>query len=114
MQRDDFHAFYVEVAERGAQSGLARTYRLSCGGETVAVLFGLIDGDRFCYLVLGCDYASFGRFSPGMIMFDDAMRDWFGSGGAVFDFTIGDEAFKAAFGCRRTAMLRFRGDGAAA
>ena len=114
MQRDDFHAFYVEVAERGARSGLARTYRLSSGGETVAVLFGLIDGDRFCYLVLGCDYASFGKFSPGMIMFDDAMRDWFGSGGAVFDFTIGDEAFKAAFGCRRTAMLCFRGDGAAA
>lgn len=114
MQRDDFHGFYVEVAERGAESGLARTYRLSCGDETVAVMFGLIDGHRFCYLVLGCDYASFGKFSPGMIMFDYAMRDWFGSGGTVFDFTIGDEAFKTALGCRCTAMLGFRRDGAAA
>ncbi|HNB25442.1 MAG TPA: GNAT family N-acetyltransferase [Alphaproteobacteria bacterium] len=114
MQRDDFHRFYTEVAERGAESGLARTYRLSSGGGTVAVLFGLIDGERFCYLVLGCDYASFGKFSPGMIMFDYAMRDWFGNGGAVFDFTIGDEAFKTALGCRRTAMLGFRRDGAAA
>lgn len=113
LQHDDFHGFYAEVAERGAASGLARTYRLSCGGETVAVLFGLIDGDRFCYLVLGCDYASFGRFSPGMIMFDGVMRDWFGNGGKVFDFTIGDEAFKTALGCRRTGMLRFRHDSAA-
>ncbi len=114
MQRDDFHDFYTEVAERGAGNGLARTYRLSCGGETVAVLFGLIDGERFCYLVLGCDYARFGKFSPGMILFDFAMRDWFADGGKVFDFTIGDEAFKTAFGCRRTAMLGFRRDGASA
>ncbi len=108
LQVDRFHAFYAEVAERGAASGLARTYRLSCGGETVGVLFGLIQGDRFCYLVLGCDYLRFGAFSPGMILFDRAMAHWFSGGGRVFDFTIGDEAFKAELGAERTPMLRFR------
>jgi CelD/BcsL family acetyltransferase involved in cellulose biosynthesis len=99
--------FYASVAAAGQRSGLARTYRLTCGGETVAVLFGLARRGRFHYLVLGCDYPSFGRFSPGMIMFARAMEDWFGSGGEVFDFTIGDEAFKTALGCARTPMHRF-------
>ncbi len=99
--------FYVAVAASGQRSGLARTYRLTCGGETAAVLFGIVHHRRFHYLVLGCDYATFGRFSPGMIMFAHAMGDWFENGGDIFDFTIGDEAFKAALRCKRTPMHRF-------
>lgn len=108
LQDDRFHRFYADVARSGGAAGPARTYRLRCGAATVAVLFGLIDGPAFRYLVLGCDYARFGAFSPGMIMLDRAMADWFGGGGAVFDFTIGDEPFKAAFGAHRSRMLRFR------
>ncbi len=111
LQEDRFLAFYAEVAQRGAESGLARTYRLTCGDATVAILFGLIEDRRFCYLVLGCDYAAFGKVSPGTLMFDRAMAHWFQSGGAIFDFTVGDEAFKTAFGCVRTPMLRFRRGG---
>jgi CelD/BcsL family acetyltransferase involved in cellulose biosynthesis len=96
--------FYVAVAARGQRSGLARTYRLSCGGDPVAVLFGLVHHRRFHYLVLGCDYPKYGRFSPGMIMFAKVMDHWFDGGGEIFDFTIGDEAFKIALGCERTPM----------
>lgn len=99
--------FYAAVAAAGHTSGLARILRLTCGGQTVAVLFGLAHRRRFHYLVLGCDYASFGRFSPGMIMFARAMEEWFGNGGEIFDFTIGDEPFKTALGCARTPMHRF-------
>lgn len=96
--------FYVEVAMRDR---LARTYRLWCGDDLAAVLFGLVQQRRFHYLVLGCDYPAFGRFSPGMIMFAKAMEHWFEGGGGTFDFTIGDEAFKSALGCERTPMHRF-------
>ncbi|MEZ5832950.1 MAG: GNAT family N-acetyltransferase [Dongiaceae bacterium] len=104
MQHDASFAFYVEVAMRGARSGLARTYMLSCGDRLVAVLFGVIHRRRFHYLVLGCDYASHRRFSPGMIMFAKTMKHWFDDGGDVYDFTIGDEPFKTALGCERTPM----------
>ncbi|HEY3145287.1 MAG TPA: GNAT family N-acetyltransferase [Dongiaceae bacterium] len=107
MQAESSFAFYAEVALRGQRSGLARLYRLSCGEDLVAVLFGLAHQGRFYYLVLGCDYPNYGRFSPGMIMFARVMDDWFGNGGAIFDFTIGDEAFKSALGCARTPMYRF-------
>jgi CelD/BcsL family acetyltransferase involved in cellulose biosynthesis len=112
MQSEAAFEFYVEVAARGQRSGLARSYQLRCGDDPVAVLFGLIHGRRFHYLVLGCDYPKFGRFSPGMIMFATAMDDWFAGGGEVFDFTIGDEPFKGALGCERTPMYRFSHVGA--
>lgn len=100
-------AFYAEIAALGAEARTARTYVLSCGGETIGVLFGLVDDGTFRYLVLGCDYARFGRFSPGMILFDLVLAQWFGAGGTAFDFTIGDEAFKAEFGALRASMHRF-------
>lgn len=107
LQDEAFFEFYIDVAMRGAASGFARTYRLSCGSETIAVLFGITHGRRFCYLILGGDYGAYGRYSPGMIMFDAVMEQWFEGGGQVFDFTIGDEPFKAAFGCGRTPMYQF-------
>lgn len=98
-------AFYAEVAARA--DGAARTYVMTCGDDTVGILFGLVDGGCFRYLVLGCDYARFGRFSPGMILFDRVMAAWFGAGGTAFDFTIGDEPFKSEFGAVRAPMCRF-------
>lgn len=98
--------FYSEVAERGQRSGLSRTYRLACADGTIAILFGLIQGARFCYLLLGCDYPTYGKYSPGLVMLDMVMAAWAAEGGAIFDFTVGDEPFKADFGCEAIPMYR--------
>lgn len=97
--------FYGEVAETGAASGFARTYELSCGGQPVAVCVGVVDGDRFCYLLLGCDYETYGEYSPGMLVLELAMENWFSGGGSVFDLTIGDESYKRAWRCERSPMF---------
>jgi len=91
----------------GARSGLARTWRLASRNGTVAIVFGLIDGARFCYILLACDYVAYARFSPGRVALDRVMAAWAAEGGTMFDFTIGDEAFKAGFGCTRTSMYEF-------
>ena len=104
LQKDCGFRFYLDVATQGTASGLARTYRLTHGGATIAVLFGVIEQKRFCYLLLGCDYEQYGKYSPGQIMFDQVMHDWAERGGQVFDFTIGDEPFKTAVGCRRRPL----------
>ncbi len=100
--------FYIDVATYGARSGLARTYRLVSAGSTVALVFGLIDGGCFRYILLACDYPRFGRHSPGRVALDRVMAAWMDDGGTSFDFTIGDEPFKAAFGCSRRPMHEFR------
>ncbi len=95
-------AFYAEVA--ASEGGLARTFLLRSGEGLAAIMFGLVHGRRFHYVVLACNYAGFARFSPGLMILDMAIEHWIGAGGDVFDFTIGDEPFKAAFGCTRTPM----------
>jgi hypothetical protein len=95
-------AFYADVA--ASENGLARTLQLTCGDRVVAVIFGLAHHRRFHYIVLACDYGRFARYSPGLLMMDRTIAAWSAEGGEVFDFTIGDEPFKAAFGCTRTPM----------
>lgn len=102
-------AFYSEVAARGHLSGLSRTFRLSHEGRTVALLFGLVDGSSFCYIILACNYEQYADFSPGLLIFQRVIERWAQDGGTVFDFTIGDEPYKRELGCTSTPMFRFAG-----
>ncbi|MER0238337.1 GNAT family N-acetyltransferase [Fulvimarina sp. MAC8] len=97
--------FYADIAVAGCASGFARTYKMSFDGEPVAYLFGLCHAGRFNYLLIGGDYDRFGRHSPGLVFYDELIREWIAEGGSVFDFTIGDEAFKADFGTKPTRMV---------
>lgn len=106
LQVDGSAAFYADVA--ASPGGLARTFQLRSGDRIAAVMFGLVHGRRFHYLVLACNYAEFAKFSPGLMIMDLAIEAWIAAGGEVFDFTIGDEPFKAAFGCTRTPMYAIR------
>lgn len=100
--------FYVDVATKGARSGLARTYRLATEDGCIALVFGLVDGGCFRYILLACNYPIHGRRSPGRVALDRVMAAWAADGGTSFDFTIGDEPFKAGFGCSRSPMYEFR------
>lgn len=105
IQEDIVRDFYAAVAVDGAAEGFAAVYRLDIGGVTAGTVFGLCHGGAYHYLLIGCDYENFGRCSPGLILYDRIIRDWIVRGGAVFDFTIGDEPFKADFGTEPTKMF---------
>ncbi|HEY6630253.1 MAG TPA: GNAT family N-acetyltransferase [Rhizobiaceae bacterium] len=94
--------FYADVAAKGG--GFARVYRLKLDGADVAQAFGLVLGGRFHYLLIGADYERFGKHSPGLVLYDLLIEQWIAEGGTVFDFTIGDEAFKLDFGTAPTQM----------
>lgn len=96
--------FYAEIAAAGAESGYGRTYKLTHDREPVGYVFGACHNGRFHYLLIGCDYERFGRHSPGLVMYDMMIEDWIDAGGEVFDFTIGDEAFKSDFATEPTGM----------
>ena len=96
--------FYAEVASGGHAAGLARTYEIAIGGEPLGYAFGLTHGERFNYLLIGCDYESHGRHSPGLVLYDSMIEDWIASHGRIFDFTIGDEPFKKDFGTEPTPI----------
>lgn len=97
-------AFYRSVALNGMSAGFARTYALHIGEEVVGYAFAVTDAGRLNYLLIGCNYVEHGRHSPGLLLYDGMISDWMEQGGDVFDFTIGDEPFKADFGTLPTLM----------
>lgn len=107
IQQEFVLRFYIDVAQKGATTGLASTWLLKAGGKDAGILFGVVLEGRFHYLLIGCDYDNFGHYSPGLIMYDGIMSDWTERGGICFDFTIGDEAFKRKFGTAATTINMF-------
>lgn len=104
IQEDFVREFYTAVAVEGAPEGFAQIWRLTLDGEAIGHVFGTACAGRFCYLLIGCDYERHGRHSPGLILYDTIIEQWIAEGGDVFDFTIGDEAFKADFGTAAIAI----------
>ncbi|HEY9058712.1 MAG TPA: GNAT family N-acetyltransferase [Aurantimonas sp.] len=113
IQTEAVERFYKEIAVGGADAGLAQTYVLSIDDQSVGCVFGLTRKGRFHYLLIGCDYDRFGRHSPGLVMYDMIIERWIQEGGESFDFTIGDEPFKADFGAVPTAMYEIEKAGTA-
>ena len=108
IQQDFAEKFYAEIATRGSRQDFARTYALTLDGQDIGFVFGLTQDGRFLYLLIGCDYETHGRHSPGLLMYDMIIEDWIGDDGNIFDFTIGDEGFKADFGTAPTAIFAIR------
>jgi hypothetical protein len=105
IQDDRVRDFYATVAVEAGDGRLAEIYRLDIGGAPAGYVYGLGHRGRFYYLLIGCDYENHGRASPGLVLYDRIIADWIGRGGDVFDFTIGDERFKADFGTETTPMF---------
>lgn len=105
IQEAPVRLFYEAVARAGAAGGACAVHTLELDGEALATLLTLDDRDgRRLYLLIGCDYARVGRFSPGLVAYDLLMEDHADRGGRVFDFTIGDEPFKRDYGTLAVPM----------
>ncbi|WP_114007578.1 GNAT family N-acetyltransferase [Cohaesibacter intestini] len=104
LQDGSSFRFYVDLACHSAESGFSRTYSFTYDGDIVAVQFGLHDGDRYLYLIMGVDYERMGKYSPGLLMTEDIIRDCIKDGIKTFDLTVGDEPYKAKFGTKPVAI----------
>ncbi len=104
IQQNAVRQFYEQVAAMGADTGFAETWILKSDGDIAAIVFGITHKGSFLYLLIGCDYEQHGRHSPGLQIYDWLIQDWMGRNGTSFDFTIGDEPFKAQFGTQAHGM----------
>lgn len=103
MQLEAYRRFYTSLAEK--DETFAKVFVLESGSDTVGVLLGLVRGRRFYYLLIGCDYEGYGKYSPGYILYDEVFRMFIEEGGEIFDFTVGDEKFKFQFGAKSSALF---------
>jgi len=105
IQQQAYFDFYTEIAKAGVGEGITRVYVLENESGWIGATFNLAYRGALHHLLIGCDYDQYGRHSPGTVFYDAMSRDWAAAGGVTFDFTIGDEPYKASFGTEKTPMF---------
>ena len=108
IDSDAVFSFYRRIAIEGAGAGTARTFCLYLSGEPVAVMFGLVHRRTFCLLLVGFDLVRYRRLSVGLLAIEDTLRASIEAGDTVYDFTIGDYAYKLQFGGEPTPLYEWR------
>lgn len=98
LDAPEFSDFYRQVIADGTSSGTAHLFTLTAGGETVATLFGLTEGDTFMLLRIANGGERWRTLSPGRLIVVEAMHYFVTRGVRTFDMGIGDYAFKRGFG----------------
>jgi len=91
---EGYLAFYQDLATRGLGGGAVMVSALYVDENLVATHWGIRYGKRFYWLMPGYEDGEWGRYSVGRILLDAVVRDCIAQGLALFDLTVGDEAYK--------------------
>ena len=107
LRNKAYFGFYLRIASNLTTPFLTRTYVISISGEIVAVIFGLAHDRQFLALLTGFNINKYRNYSLGLLSLEKAMENCIVQGDQIFDFTIGDRAYKADFSTRPVSMLVF-------
>ena len=94
-----FRAFYQTLLAR--DDGPAEIHALEVGGERVATLFGLRHSSAFHFILSGFAGGDWATRSVGTVAADLMIESAIDEGLGLFDFTIGNAAYKRYFGATR-------------
>lgn len=86
--------YFREMTRRFVQSGLVHLSALKVDETVVASHWGMIANGRFYHMMPGYADGQWERCSPGRLLNDRLIRESFERNLTIFDFGIGDEAYK--------------------
>lgn len=88
--------FYMALATDEAAGGMIHVCHLDVGGKIAAANWGVSFAGRYHYVLTSyAEHEEFAKRGPGMIQLMDLMKHATETGHTEFDFTIGDEGYKA-------------------
>jgi CelD/BcsL family acetyltransferase involved in cellulose biosynthesis len=99
-----YRAFYERMGAKHGCAGLIHVSALKLDDTILAAHWGMIYRNRFYWLVPSYDEGRCATFSPGRLLLEHEVEWCFGRGIAIFDFTIGDEAYKSEWTDRTMAL----------
>ncbi|WP_316858894.1 GNAT family N-acetyltransferase [uncultured Cohaesibacter sp.] len=100
IQDPQIFEFYRQLAVEDAGKQYVCLCQFTLNDQIVAVEYGLKHDGRYLMLMMGFDLERAGRYSPGLLMTEDIIANCIKFDIGVFDFTVGDEAYKLKFGTR--------------
>ena len=104
FNRPEYFAFYQALALDEAAVGQAPVFVGRLDGDIVAVEFGFIQDERYHFILGAFEPERFDKYSLGLLTMISLMQVQFESGIRLFDFTVGDEAYKKSFGTERVEL----------
>ena len=106
LARPGRRGFYLAMARELAPAGVVHVSALYAGTTLLAGHWGAVHGGRFYYLLPAYAPGPWTRHSPGALLMEDLMRWSVERGLDVFDFTLGDEAYKMDWSDAETRLER--------
>ena len=100
-----YRAFFREMTRRHLDSGLVHVAALTLDEAVVAAHWGCVHRGVFFWLMPAYD-AAWSRASPGRLLLDHLVQRCFDEALHAFDFTIGDEPYKATYADRHERLQR--------
>jgi CelD/BcsL family acetyltransferase involved in cellulose biosynthesis len=96
--------YYQNIVTNMGPKGWLRFTRLDWNGRPIAFHFGLCYHDRFLYGIPSFDIG-LQRHSPGEVLLRQLLLAAVEEGAAVFDFGLGDEAYKYRFATSEVQLI---------
>jgi CelD/BcsL family acetyltransferase involved in cellulose biosynthesis len=98
-------AFYDNVVETGIASGDVILTTLEADGEMVGGLLSIAKGDHYSMTRLAAAGGDWKNVSPGRLVIERTMKHLHGEGFRLFDFTIGEYAYKRRLGVESVPLF---------
>ena len=105
LDRPAYDAFYESLVEKGLADGTTVLTTLRASGETVAALLGIADGQTYAMLRLSNLGGAWRTASPGRLLIERTMGYLHDEGYRIFDFTVGDYAYKRRFNVEHVPLV---------
>ncbi len=102
--RAGYASFVEELTRRHGGVRFAFLAALTVGGRVAATCWGLVHRQRFYYLLPTYERDELTRYSPGTVLLERLFQWCLDHDVEIFDFTIGDEGYKALW-CEHTLAL---------
>ncbi len=99
------HAFYRDLIRRGLGSGFAVMTAIRTPDTVVGALLGIVEGERYVVFRISNAGPEWSRYSPGRVALFKTMESLYGEGVRLFDFSIGEYAYKRRLGAKASPLV---------
>jgi CelD/BcsL family acetyltransferase involved in cellulose biosynthesis len=97
--------FVRTLTDEQIETGFVRLFALTLDDRVIASHWGLVDRDRFYYMLPAYQRGEIMRYSPGRLLLRHMLRWSMERGLRFYDFTVGDEPYKREWSDRELRLF---------
>ena len=96
-----FHRTLISI---GIPSGQVQLIKITVGGQTIGILYNLVQANKVCNYQAGLVYGDNPKLKPGLVCHTMAVEMNLAQGAISYDFLMGDSQYKRSLATREEKM----------